>query len=238
MRRYGVSLVSLCFLASAGWPAIAAAVNSVRVDASSGAPRIVVDGKPVRARMFWGCANAGLMPSDETAQLLSFEFSPTQDEPASATMHFRFDQRPGDIYLDDIQCVDLGTGQEVFPRCDFEGGMESFHKVWNIWPPGERNTVGTVSIAPGKGHHGSAALHVALKAPPGGVWPDFHIYHQANLALRLGHRYRVSLWAQATPARTCKSPFSAPGRPIASSADRWARSSGKSSWRPRREWIS
>ncbi len=94
---------------------------------------------------------------------------------------------------------------------DFEGGMASFHKVWNIWPPGERNTVGTVSVEPGKGRHGSAALHVALKAPPGGTWPDFHIYHQADLALRLGHRYRVSLWARAKPARNLQIAFYRPG---------------------------
>ena len=31
----------------------AMSVETVRVDASSGAPRLVVDGKPVRARVFW-----------------------------------------------------------------------------------------------------------------------------------------------------------------------------------------
>ena len=202
MRCYRLAWISTCCLVLAVWATAAAAVDSVRVDASSGAPRIVVDGKAVRGRMFWGAPSTGSVPPEATGQVFTFEFSPTEDVPAGATMHFRFGNKPGDVYLDDIRCVDLATGQAVFPACDFEAGMQSFHQAWNIWPPGAKNTVGTVSVEPGKGHGGSAALHVALKAPPDGVWPDFHIYHQANLALRLGHRYRVSLWARATPARS------------------------------------
>ena len=211
MRRQGLTGISLCCWAIAAWLPNAVGVESVRVDASSGAPRIVVDGRPVRARMFWGAPNAGLLPAEETGPFRTFEFSPKEDEPKGATMHFRFGQQPGDIYLDDIRCVDLTTGREVFPVCDFENGMAGFHKVWNIWPPGEQNTVGTVSVEPGKGHNGSAALHVALKAPPLGGWPDFHIYHQPNLALRAGHRYRVSLWVRSAPARNLAIAFFRPG---------------------------
>ena len=116
MRRDAFTWVSMCCLAIAGWPTVAAATDSVRVDASSGAPRIVVDGKPVRARMFWGAPNVGLIPAEETGQLLTFEFSPKEDEPARATMHFRFGPRAGDVYLDDIRCVDLARGKRSFPR--------------------------------------------------------------------------------------------------------------------------
>jgi hypothetical protein len=201
MRCHRFAWISTCCFMIAGWATDAAAVENVRVDASSGAPRIVVDGKAVRARIFWGAPSTGTVPAEETGQTLTFEFSPPEDVPAGATMHFRFGSKPGDIYLDDIRCVDLGTGQDVFPVCGFEAGMESFHQAWNIWPPAAKNTVGTVTVEPGKGHNGSAGLHVALKAPADSVWPDFHIFHHANLALRLGHRYRVSVWARAQPAR-------------------------------------
>ena len=40
----------------------AMSVETVRVDASSGAPRLVVDGKPVRARVFWAPPGSGRWP--------------------------------------------------------------------------------------------------------------------------------------------------------------------------------
>ncbi|MCX5684912.1 MAG: beta-galactosidase, partial [Planctomycetota bacterium] len=192
-------------------PAAATAVETVRVDASSGAPRIVIDGKPVRARMFWGAPGARPMPIAAKPQEVAFEFTASEDEPAKATMHFRFGQTAGDIYLDDIRVVDLADGQSVFPAADFEGGQESFTKSWTFWPTGAANTVGAVTVEPKVGRDGSAGLHLALKAPPGGHWPDFHIYHHANLALRKGHRYRVSLWVRAEPARDLTIAFYQPG---------------------------
>jgi hypothetical protein len=55
MRRPMFMCISVCCLIGAGrWPAQVAAVESVRIDASTGAPQIIVDGKPVRARIFFG----------------------------------------------------------------------------------------------------------------------------------------------------------------------------------------
>ena len=105
----------------------------------------------------------------------------------------------------------LSTGQDTMPSNDFERGMEGFNRSWTAWPPGPQNTVGTVSVAAGKGRGSSAALHVELKAPPGDNWPDFHIYHHADLALRKGHRYRVSFWARAEPPRDLNVAFYRPG---------------------------
>jgi beta-galactosidase len=192
-------------------PAAAPAVETVRVDASSGAPRIVIDGKPVRARMFWGGPGARPLPVGPAAREITFVFTATEDEPAKATMHFRFGHTPGDIYLDDIRVVDLADGQSVFPTADFEGGQESFSKSWTFWPTGAANTVGTIKVEPQAGRDGSAGLHVAIKAPPGGHWPDFHIYHHPTLALRKGHQYRVSLWVRAEPARNMTIAFYRPG---------------------------
>ncbi len=77
--------------------------------------------------------------------------------------------------------------------------MAAFERSWNVWPPGPQNTVGSVRVEAGQGRNGSAGLHVRLRAPPAGHWPDFHIFHQANLALHKGHRYRVSVRARAEP---------------------------------------
>ena len=193
-------------------PAAADAIETVRVDASSGAPRLLVDGKPVRARMFWGAPGSRPLPVGAAAHEVTFDFTATEDEPAKATMHFRFGNTPGEIYLDDIRVVDLAGGQSVFPAADFEGGQESFAKSWTFWPTGAANTVAAINVEPQAGRGGSAGLHIALKAPPDGPWPDFHIYHLPNLALQKGHRYRVSLWARADPARGLTIAFYRPGQ--------------------------
>jgi len=52
------------------------AVETVRVDASSGVPRILVDGKPVRARMFWGGPGTRPLSIGPKAQAVDFEFTP------------------------------------------------------------------------------------------------------------------------------------------------------------------
>jgi hypothetical protein len=194
--------------------ATAVAVETVRVDASSGVPLILVDGKPVRARMFWGGPGTRPLPIAPKAQAVDFEFTPTHDEPSKATMHFRFGQKAGDVYLDDIRVVEVETGREVIPQCTFEQGLESFNRHWTIFPPKAQNTVGTVQVEPGCGRDGSAGLHIKLTAPAAGQWPDFHIYHHANLALRKGQHYRVTFWIRATLARELTVAFYRPGDPF------------------------
>jgi hypothetical protein len=95
---------------------MAAAVETVRVDSSTAAPRLLVDGKPVRARMFWGAPGSGLIPIGPQGERITFEFSPAEDEPSKATMHFRFGPAPGTICLDDIHVVEIGAEQEVIPQ--------------------------------------------------------------------------------------------------------------------------
>jgi hypothetical protein len=197
---------------AAVWTQPAAGIETARVDASSGVPRLMVDGKPVRARMFWGDIGSRPVAARKKPQQVTFEFSPLADEPATATMHFRFGNVPGDVYLDDIRLVETATGRDVFPPSDFEGGPQSFGSSWTSWPPGSQNTVGTVSVEPGKGQGGSAGLHVHITAPPAGPWIDFHFYHNGGFALRRGHRYRASFWVNAEPERYLTVAFYRPGR--------------------------
>ncbi len=205
---YAVSVVVMALYA-----APAGAVETVRVDVSAGAPRILVDGKPVRARMFWGAPASRPLAVESGMQEIAFEFTPTESEPDRATMHFRFGHTPGAVVLDDISVVDLEDGTEVLPSRGFEGGADSFRQDWSSWPVGAENTVGQIEVRPGCGRDGSAGLHVELREPAGGVWPDFHIYHHANLALHKGRRYRVSVWVRAEPARKMTVAFYRPGQP-------------------------
>jgi hypothetical protein len=201
--------IAVCHILS--WEAAATAVETVRVDASAGAPRLVVDGRPVRARMFWGAPQSRPLALAKRGQLVEFEFAAREDELQTATMHLRFGHAPGDIYLDNIHVRDLDTERDVIPQCDFASGLEGFRKQWTFWPQGAQNIVGTMTVEPRGGQDDSATLHVRLAAPPDGRWPDFHIYHHPRLALQKGHRYRVSLWARADPARDLTIGFYRPG---------------------------
>ena len=174
---------------------------TVRVETRSGAPCLVVNGRPVRARMFFGGPGAAPIRIEPSGRRVEFDFVAQQDARDSGTLHFRFGQTPGDVFLDNIRIRDIASGKEVAPEADFESGPEAFSRDWDSWPPGPANTVGTVTVEPAVGAGGTAGLHVNLRRPSAGNWPDWHIYHRANLALATGRQYRVTFWARAEPAR-------------------------------------
>lgn len=186
----------------------ALAIESARLELCNGVPRILIDNQPVRARMFWGAPGQRPIPVDQAGPI-TFEFVATEDEPARATLHFRFGHLPGDLYLDAVSVLDLDTMRTVFLD-DFEDPQGAL-KRWNTWPVGDKNTVGTVAVKPNTDKNGSHSLHINLRKPADGKWPDFHLYTHANLKLEKGHRYRVSFWANALPARNLVVAFYRPG---------------------------
>ncbi len=188
----------------------AARALTVKVESAAGVPRIVVDGKAVRARIFWGMPGSVPLRVSGT-QVITREFTALATEPARATLHLRFGSVPGEIVFDDLRVTDLDAGRDVIPLCDFESGPESFTRDWTFWPTGDANTVATVSVVPGAGREGSAGLRVTLKAPAAGAWPDFHVYHHPRLSLAGGHRYRAQFWVRAEPARDLRVHFTRSG---------------------------
>jgi hypothetical protein len=188
----------------------AAAIDRTRVESANGAPRIVVDGQPVRARMFWGGPGNRPVHVGDKGQTVTFEFSPALDAAGHGTMHFRFGPHPGVIDIDEIHITDVDGNRPVLD-CDFETS-NSFKREWRTWPTSAANTVGEFGVVDGAGRNASKGLQVKLTPPPSGPWPDFHIYHEQNLDLRAGHRYRVSVWMRAAPARDVSVAFYLPGK--------------------------
>jgi len=184
---------------------------TVTVESPQGAPRMVVDGRPVRGRMFWGGSGSRPLDLPASGQVIEAEFVALADEPKSGTMHLRFGATPGSVVLDDLRVTDLGTGRDVIATNAFEGAADSYQQEWTFWPTGEQNTVAEVQVAPGIGRAGSGGLKITLANPKAGAWPDWHLYHHANLNLEKGHRYRITCWVKAEPARTVKIAFYRPG---------------------------
>ncbi len=183
----------------------------VRVREHGGVPQIHVDGRPARGRMFFGRPGVSHIPIGPEGKLIDFTFRATVDEPRRATMHLRFGASPGEVVLDAIRVVEVDSGRDVIPVLDFESGLQTFRENWHVWPPADRNTVGTFQATPKRGRAGSAGLRVKLIPPPNGKWPDFHFFHRPALCIRKGKRYRVTLWARSDTRRGLRIGFYRPG---------------------------
>jgi hypothetical protein len=165
---------------------------TVRVQDTHGGPQIQVDGKPIPPRFFFGSMNSGVIAAKSAWTSHTFEFVPG-DVDGTGTLHFRFTHEPGEIWLADLRIRDAKTSEDVLPPGSF-AIPEGFAKQWNSWPVGPANTVGAVAVSDG-------AVHVTLKRPPNGNWPDFHLHSQASLRFAAGHSYRCSFRAKASPGR-------------------------------------
>ena len=197
----------LLFLASA----VHLSALDVHVDASQGAPRLIVNGQPVRARVFWGAPGAAPLPVNPDWQHVAFDFVASESA-TNGTMHLRFGPGAGDVFFDEIEVEDTETKQDIVSLCDCDDMVAEFQRDWTSWPVGADNTVGRAAIETNAGYKGSAGLHVNLRPPPSGEWPDFHIYHQARLNIVAGHHYHTSFWVRATPARSLFIGFYRPGK--------------------------
>ncbi|MBN1444289.1 MAG: hypothetical protein JXA90_16370 [Planctomycetes bacterium] len=165
---------------------------SVRVESTPGGPQISVDGKLVPPRMLFGSERPGLVRAIPEWSRQSFEFIPSEDAPGNGTLHFRFGHAPGEVWITDLRLTDA-DGDDVLPRGTF-ATPEAFAATWNVFPSGDANTVGAVDVA-------DAALHVTLRSPPSGVWPDFHLHTRLVLELQSRRAYRCSFRVKAAPGR-------------------------------------
>lgn len=206
------SIAPTLFALAAACAALPASAATYRVDTTGGAPRIVVDGKPIRARIFWGAPGSMPIKLTSGATVKTFEFTPTDDEPSRATMHFRFGPEPGQIVLDDVRVEDLDAQRDVLHE-RFEGSAADFHRVWTAWPVGPANTVGKMDLRAEAGCGKTAGLAISQSAVAGSR-PDFHIYTHAPMALVRGHRYRVTFWIQVDRPRNLQVAFYRPGHPF------------------------
>jgi len=184
---------------------------AVRVEVQGGAPRITVDGRPVRARMFFGIPGSAPVAVGPEPRQVRFEFVAAESA-ENGTLHVRCGAKPGEVDLDDLRVVDAEDGRDVIPLQDFEAGPEALARDWTAWPAGEANTVGSLGIEPGAGRDGSSSLRIGLKAPAkGGEWPDYHAFHQPRLKLVKGRRYEASFWARSSVPRELTVAFYRPG---------------------------
>ncbi|MBI3851903.1 MAG: beta-galactosidase [Verrucomicrobia bacterium] len=166
---------------------------TVRVQPTRGGPQIHINGKPVPPRFFFGVPSAGSITIDEQWSDHAFEFTPSADVKAAGTLHFRFGQLAGEVWLADVRITDAETGKDVMSPGIF-AAAQAFNEVWNLWPPGEKNTVGQVAAT-------NRMLHVKLTNPPNGTWPDFHLNSHLGLSFSANRKYRVTFRAKATPKR-------------------------------------
>ena len=182
----------------------------VRVETIRGAPRILVNGIPKRGRFFYGQPASGTIDTVTDWKLVKFSFKPQQDT-ITGTMHFRFGQKPGSVDLESIKIYESGNPDNPIVYSLFSAGITPFKADWNTWPPVPQNTVGTVTAVTNGSDNHTGYLHVEVQAPPNGTWPDFHMYHNANIHLIKGREYTVSMWIRSSSRRAITVAFYEPG---------------------------
>jgi hypothetical protein len=136
--------------------------------------------------------NSGMLAAKPTWASYTFEFLPGEVD-GTGTLHFRFAHEPGDVWLADVRIQDAQTSADVLPLGSF-ATQDGFTKRWNLWPVGRANTVGAVEVSDG-------AVHVSLKRPAQGAWPDFHLHSRTSLRFAAGRTYRCSFKAKAVSAK-------------------------------------
>ena len=124
---------SLLLLLFAAGPA--AAALTVRVQPTPGGPQIHVNGQPVPPRFFFGVPRSGTSTIDEQWTEHTFEFTPGADVKAAGTLHFRFGQSAGEVWLSDVRVVPVETGNDVMSPDSF-AASEKFNETWSLWPQG------------------------------------------------------------------------------------------------------
>lgn len=162
MCRIGTTAASTWAMVMGTVTLIASAEVTVTVRKTAGGPQIFVDGEAVPPRFFFGSRTGGAVAVATSSlwQSVSFDFTPDRDVVRRGTLHFRFHKKDSRFQIRNLRVADAETGRDVLPIGSF-ATKESFDEVWNIWPPGEKNTIGMAEIA-------DAALHVTLAEPTGG----------------------------------------------------------------------
>ncbi|MDO4583840.1 MAG: beta-galactosidase [Planctomycetia bacterium] len=175
--------------------------ESVRVQTIQGVPQIVVDGKPVRSRMFWGGMGTAPLLCQKEYQEYTWTFQPLLDAEGSGTLHFRFGTQPGKIYIDNIAIQELETGKWVVGPYSFEKESD-FSASWGAWNREYKKIpIASVAVEPAYGVEGSSALAIEI-FPQKEILPtDFHLHHHKNLTFRKDKTYRISFWMRGDSPR-------------------------------------
>jgi len=179
--------------------AAAAPALTARVESTPAGPRLMLDGRAIVPRTFFGSRRPGLSAATETWQTVRYTFKPSGEAAGNGTFHFRFGQQPGTVKLRRLSITEDGTGRAVLPVGNLDTA-EQFAQHWTVFPPDERNTVGKLAF-------GADGLTITLTAPPGGAWPDFHLHSQLRLTLSAAQRYTVSFDVLAAPSRPIQTAF-------------------------------
>ncbi len=146
---------------------------TVGVESPHGAPRLVVDGQPVRARMFWGGPGAAPIRITNDWQEIGFEFTAAASA-TNGTLHLRFEDAPGEVEISGIKATGLDISR------------------WHVWPP---SGTGLVQRA-------GSALRVKLSRQPEGfhLYSEPNLTITQGQRYQVSFRARATSSCLLTPA--------------------------------------
>lgn len=183
------------------------------VETIDGVPMMTIDGEPVRSRIFWGRVGSSPVRLTPEFQKIEFTFRPAADSEGIGTVHFRFGQDPGTIFLDDFEIVEKETGRQLAGpyRFEKESDLTEWWKTWHDVFQGR--TIAKLGVVAGCGANGSSALRIDLLPTERMLPTDFHLYHRWNLDLKKGSEYLVRFVIRADSPRNATVAFYLPRNP-------------------------
>jgi len=167
-----------------------AMAGTVRVQTGPAGPQLLVDGKPVPPRVFFGSRRGGGLAVGTVWKKLVVDIVSSMEVAGSGTLHFRFAHEPHWVEIRNLRIVAADGAGPTQVEGAF-ADQEAFGRVWNVWPPGEKNTVGTTTVRDG-------VLRIDLRAPKAGKWPDFHLHTQRVLRFTKDKAYRCEFEVRAS----------------------------------------
>ncbi len=212
MKRQFFSCVFqlFCFLTAAGIvsaDSFLSAAECVKVESRNGAPCILVDGQPVRPRVFFGKPVSQPLKLQAGENVFDFEFRPIASSQKRGTLHFRPDSEPGTLRLDDLSIIESETGRSILPPEDFDAPDDL--QNWRTWHTEVQGTViGSIAV-----RNSALEMNVTPEGAKRGIKHDFHVYRTADLDLDPTKNYRVRFRLHSTAARNVRIDFYRPGDP-------------------------
>jgi hypothetical protein len=174
-------------------------LEKAEVKVQNGMPRILIDGIPVRARLFYGPVPGNIFGStpvgNEWKEVRVDITSPRTD--SNGLIHLRFGQKPGRVFFDEFVLTDLTDGKTLL-RESYDG-ESALNPAWTFWYAKKAAPFQAELAVSGQAGKNGGAMQVTLLQEE--ALSGFHVY-RSGLPLEAGRRYAIRLWARADTERS------------------------------------
>lgn len=175
------------------------ALDRAEVKVRNGVPCILIDGKPERARIFYGPTpgqSYTSMPFSADWKEMVLDFTAPKSD-SNGLIHLRFGQKAGSVLFDDFTLTDLSDGKAILKE-SFDAGA-ALNPAWTFWYAKKAAPFqAELTIADGAGRSGGGLQTRLLNEE---ALSGFHVY-RSGLPFIEGRRYEIRAWVRSGEERS------------------------------------